>query len=135
MSTKRNARSRRRRRLEKLADRKRRPWVITGTFLAVLSFAALICTGACKKRGHVPLTAEERLAAEQEQARTRRDWADAQAADITYFRDARSGLCFAYLYVSYNSYADNATGGPAMSEVDCAKVEKFLVNAPAESPR
>lgn len=47
---------------------------------------------------------------------------DAIAESIAYIRDKRTGLCFAYMW------GGMANGGPALASVDCASVEKFLVN-------
>lgn len=112
-----------------------------GGALAALGISGLIVLAACKPRENRPPTPEERQAAERQHRQDRHDWGDRLAGEISYFQEPRSGLCFAYMYVVIDPYrGDSATGGPAMSEVDCAKVEKLLINAappptPAERPQ
>lgn len=106
-----------------------------GGALAALGISGLIVLAACKPRENRPPTPEERQAEERQRRQDERAWGDRLSGEISYFREPRSGLCFAYLYVSDNRYADNATGGPAMSAVECAKVERLLINAaPAATP-
>lgn len=118
--------ARRRRRLKREA-RRSRPWILSGAFVSAALLAAMIIIGACKPEK--PPTAEERAEAERQQQAHVRTWADEKARGLTYFRDPRSGLCFAYLFERYGTF-ESTFGGPALAEVDCAKVEKLLVNAP-----
>ena len=51
---------------------------------------------------------------------------------MRFFRHPRApNLCIGYVYVS-DGDGNARTGGPAMVEVDCAKVERLL--EPAEAP-
>jgi hypothetical protein len=124
---------RRFRRKQAAAAKKARPWYIACTILTVLLFVATIgFAPACKKREeYKPLTPEE----ERSQLEARREHFNAISSDITYFREARSNLCFAYIFRTFG-LSQYAVGGPAMASVDCAKVEHLLINsAPrAESP-
>lgn len=96
------------------------------------SLCALLAFAACKPRQ--PPTEQERQQAEQARRQEIRSWADDLAGRLRYFRDRRSGLCFAYMYVSYG-VQESATGGPAITEIDCAKIEKLLVNADVPPPQ
>ena len=42
--------------------------------------------------------------------------------EMVYVKDNRTGLCFAYYW------GNDEDGGPALTNVPCDKVEKFLVN-------
>ncbi len=82
---------------------------------------------ACKPRDD--MTATERQQAAELNASFARERGLAIAQEIEYFRDPRTNLCFAYLWRN-----------TSISLVDCARVEKFLLNpepppAPAEAPQ
>lgn len=50
--------------------------------------------------------------------------ASARPNDIVYFIDRRTDLCFAYMW------GGDYHGGPALSNVPCEKVQKFLKEKP-----
>lgn len=95
--------------------------------MLALTGIGLIAAFACKPEP--PPTAEERAEAARQQQASVRTWADEKAQGLTFFRDPRSGLCFAYLIERFGTF-ESTFGGPALAEVDCAKVEQLLVNAP-----
>ena len=133
MSTKRKVHERRFRRKQAAAAKKARPLYIACTILTVLLFVATIgFAPACKKREeYKPLTPGE----ERAQLEARREHFNAISSEITYFREARSNLCFAYIFRTLG-YGGDMLGGPAMASVDCTKVEHLLINDTprAESP-
>jgi hypothetical protein len=116
---------RRFRRKQAAAAKKARPWYIACTILTVLLFVATIgFAPACKKREeNKPLTPEE----ERAQHETNLERFNVLASQLTYFREDRSGLCFAYIFQSFG-LGQYAVGGPALASVDCAKVEHLLIN-------
>jgi hypothetical protein len=102
----------------------------------VLGSSALILAGlsvfaACKPRA-AP-TEQDRRQVEAEQKAESRRRADGVAGNIIFLREARTGLCFAYLWESYGS-SEWAYGGPALATVDCDKVANVLANGPAPTP-
>lgn len=82
---------------------------------------AVILASSCQGRSYDVPEAERRAAVFGE-----------RASAITFFREPRSGLCFAYIYET-QGYGDTASGGPAMSNVPCEAVERLIAN-PAEAP-
>ncbi len=59
-----------------------------------------------------------------------KEWRDGyveRAAGMTYFRDDRTGLCFAYL-LEHWSAGESSWGGPGLAAVPCDKVEHLLAN-------
>jgi len=73
---------------------------------------------------HVMLCGNECQSAEIVSAADRSSWEP--PGNPVYFRDERVDppICFAYLW------AGGANGGPALSTVDCCRVEGLLVNGP-----
>lgn len=52
-----------------------------------------------------------------------KEWEASQSTEknsIQYFRDSRTGICFAYVY----------GGGISIATVDCSKVQSLLTRAP-----
>jgi hypothetical protein len=50
---------------------------------------------------------------------------------MTYLKDHRTGLCFAYFFEKHG-FGDAAHGGPGFTDVPCEKVE-HLINNGAEA--
>lgn len=96
-------------------------------FLRRLILVCCTALAACKQ---VPSpTGEQERRAAQEQLQSLRAWADALSADLTYFKDRRTDMCFAYSYPhpAAGTAAQSETGA-SLSEVECAKVLSLLVN-------
>jgi hypothetical protein len=80
-----------------------------------LALAALLLSSACKKREYISVDTKE---------------ANDIAKSLTYLRDPRTGLCFAYIFATRGDHQ----GGPALANVPCDRVESFINNGAERTP-
>lgn len=96
--------------------------------LLSLLFFALIATGtffvltACKKKRMEVQPADPVVVHRQ---------FDHVAKSLVYFKDVRTGHCFAYTYET-QGFGNHSNGGPALATVDCDKAAPYLVNVNVE---
>ena len=86
---------------------------IPSRFVA-LTFVLFLANG-CKKREYISVNTDD---------------ANLLAKSLTYIRDPRTGLCFAYIFETRGDHQ----GGPALANVPCDRVEHLINNGAERSP-
>jgi hypothetical protein len=82
--------------------------------LATLTLVLLLANG-CKKREYISVDTDD---------------ANLLAKSLTYLRDPRTGLCFAYFFETRGDHQ----GGPALANVPCERVEHLINNGAERAP-
>lgn len=75
----------------------------------------LLLASSCKKREYISVDTND---------------ANTLAKHLTYLRDPRTGLCFAYIFETRGSHQ----GGPALAHVPCDRVEHLINNGAERTP-
>lgn len=82
---------------------------------AILALALLLTSGACKKREYISVNTND---------------TNLLVKSLTYLRDPRTGLCFAYFFETRGDHQ----GGPALAHVPCERVEHLINNGAERAP-
>jgi len=84
------------------------------THLRLAALTLVLLAGGCKKSEYISVDTDD---------------ANLLVKSLTYLRDPRSGLCFAYLFETRGTYQ----GGPALANVPCDRVEHLINNGAERS--